>query len=82
MGLGHFDPNDPNSLKNLQNFFSPQEVDQQFRQAIRICWMMLPAERKSVDEVEKQARRIFDRIIKDMREDSDAFGPGTPPTSN
>jgi hypothetical protein len=34
----------------------------------------LPKERKTVDELEKQIRRIVDRALKDFREDADAFG--------
>ena len=77
--LGMSDPNDPKSLDHLREFFSPQHVDQQLRQAIQICWMMLPKERKSIDELELQVRRILDRALKDLREDSDAFGLGKPP---
>ena len=36
--------------------------------------MMLPDGGKTVEELEKQFRRIVDRAIKDLREDSDAFG--------
>jgi hypothetical protein len=39
-----------------------------------MCWLMLPEEGKSVDELEKQFRRIVDRALKDVREDAQAFG--------
>jgi hypothetical protein len=68
-----FDPNDPEAMRRLQSFINPQQVDQQIRQAIQFCWMMLPAEKKTVDEVEKEIRRIVDRALRDLREDSSAF---------
>ena len=56
--------------------FGPGQVDQQIRQAMHLCWMMLPEDRKTVDELERQMRRIIDRAFKDLREDTDAFGLG------
>jgi hypothetical protein len=53
--------------------FGPGHVDQSVRQAIQMCWMMLPDSRKTVAELEKQFRRIVDRAIKDLRDDSRAF---------
>jgi hypothetical protein len=38
--------------------------------------MMLPDDKKTVDELEKQLRRIFDRAVANLRDDSDAFGLG------
>jgi hypothetical protein len=35
---------------------------------------MLPEDRKTVHELEKQLRRIFDRAFRDFREDAEAFG--------
>jgi len=71
-----FDPNDPNQGDRLRSFFGPQTVDEEIRRAIRFCWIALSADRKNVDEVEKQVRRLLDRALRDLREDSDAFGLG------
>jgi hypothetical protein len=38
--------------------------------------MSLPPERQNVDEVEKEIRRIVERAIRNLREDSDSFGMG------
>jgi len=76
MAMHEFDPKDPEARKSMQAFFSPQQVDQQIRQAIQFCWMALPPDKQSVDEVEKQIRRIVDRAIRDLREDSESFGLG------
>jgi hypothetical protein len=58
----------------MRKMFGPQQVDQMVRQAIQFCWMGLPEEKRTVDEVERQVRRILDRALKDMREDAGAFG--------
>ena len=59
---------------NMGDFFGPGQVDQAVRQAIHFCWMTLPKDRRNVDEVERQIRRILDRALRDFREDSEAFG--------
>jgi hypothetical protein len=57
--------------------FGPGHVDQTIRQAIQVCWMALPKEKRTVDEVERQIRRLVDRAIKDFREDGEMFGRDT-----
>jgi hypothetical protein len=69
-----FDPNEPEQLRQMHAFFGPQQVDHQIRQAIQSCWMALPADRKTVDGVEKEIRRIVDRALKDLRDDYQSFG--------
>ena len=71
-----FDPKDPEASGRMRDMFGPGQVDQQIRQAIQFCWMMLPEEQRTVEELEKQMRRIFDRAIKDLREDVYAFKLG------
>lgn len=72
--MAFFNGDDPDMNDKFRNMFGPDHVDQQVRQAIQFCWMMLPVEKKSVDEVEKQIRRIVDRALRDLREDFDSFG--------
>jgi hypothetical protein len=67
-------PNDPDMPKKLQALLGPGQVDQMFRQAIQLCWMALPEDRRTLDELERQIRRMMDRAFKDMREDADQFG--------
>ena len=65
-----------NSEENMRELLGPGHVDQAIRQAMHFCWMMLPKEKRTVDELEKQIRRIVDRAIQDLRNDADAFGSG------
>jgi len=74
MARHEFDAGDEESFDEMRGFFSPSQVDQAVRQAIQFCWMMLPKDRRNVDELEEQFRRIVDRALKDMREDGEAFG--------
>ena len=74
--MAMFEANDPDATNKMREMFGPGQVDQQIRQAVHLCWMMLPQDRKTVDELEKQIRRILDRAFRDLREDTDAFGLG------
>ena len=78
MVLEKFDPDDPDQRERLRSFFGPHHVDQLIRQAVQVCWMALPPDKKNVDEVEKHVRRIVDRALQNLREDSAAFGVGDP----
>lgn len=69
---------DEESARNMADFLGPGHVDQAVRQAIQLCWMVLPRERKNVEELEKQVRRIVDRALADLREDSQHFGRSAP----
>jgi hypothetical protein len=60
--------------ERMAEMFGPSQVDHMIRQAVQFCWMGLPNERRSVDEVETQVRRIVERALRDFREDRRAFG--------
>lgn len=74
MALQTFDPNDEESFDKMRDLFSPAQVDQSVRQALQLCWMLLPQEKRNIDELEQQFRRIVDRALKNMRDDDQAFG--------
>ena len=74
MAYHKFNPDDEESFDKMREFFNPSQVDQSVRQALQMCWMMLPKDRRNTDELERQFRRIVDRALKDMREDGQAFG--------
>jgi hypothetical protein len=72
--MAMFERDDPEVVNKMRGMFGPGQLDQQIRQAIHIGWMMLPEDRKTVDELEKQFQRIVDRAFKDLRDDAEAFG--------
>ena len=58
----------------MSAMFGPGHVDQALRQAIQACWMALPKDRRTVDNVEKEIRRLVDRALDNLRDDVKAFG--------
>jgi len=58
----------------MAEFFGAGQIDQSVRQAVQFCWMALPKERRTPEELEKQLRRLLERALKDFREDRAAFG--------
>lgn len=58
----------------MQKMLGPQAVDQMIRQAISMCWVLIPEENRSVARVEQEIRRVVDRAIANLKEDNQAFG--------
>ena len=54
-------------------FLTPAHVDESIRQAVQMCWMVLPPEKRTVEEVERQMRRLMDRALQNFREDQQTF---------
>ena len=62
------------AAERMAEMFGPAQIDHTIRQSVPFCWMGLPKERRSVEEVEAQIRRIVERARSDFREDRRAFG--------
>ncbi len=62
------------AAERMSEFFGTGQIDQSVRQAVQFCWMALPKERRTPEELEKQLRRLLERALKDFREDRAAFG--------
>lgn len=62
-------------MRAMEGPFGP---DNAVRQAITAIWRNLPADDRSVDRIETEARRLFERALAALREDGDAFGFGGP----
>ena len=73
-----FDVNDDDAMDKMREMFGPTQIDQQIRQAIHFCWMGLPKEKRNVDELERQIRRLVDRALRDVRDDFDQFFSDNP----
>jgi hypothetical protein len=52
----------------------PGAADHALRQALAMCWAILPDNRKNVAEAETELRRLVERAIRDLREDAQSFG--------
>jgi hypothetical protein len=66
---------DPNEQRDaMRKMFGPHQVDQEIRQAIGMCWMMMPDEKRNPEAVAAEIRRIVDRALANLAEDAAAFG--------
>jgi hypothetical protein len=66
------------SFVKMRGMLGPGAVDSAIRQAITMCWMTLPDDKRNFDEVERHIRRVVDRALNNLREDGESFGlPGT-----
>jgi hypothetical protein len=63
-----------NAAERMADLFGPACIDQFIRQAIQQCWMLLPKEKRTPEELETQIRRLVDRALRDFRDDLDVFG--------
>jgi hypothetical protein len=57
----------------MRHMFGPAVVDQQIRQAISTCWMMLPEDKRTIDNVSKEIRRIVERALTNLKDDAKSF---------
>ena len=60
--------------KALGAMLGPGHLDQIVRSAIQACWMALPEERRTIDAVEHEIRRLVEPALTHLREDAEAFG--------
>lgn len=64
------------SPEGFSGMISPGEVDSKVKDAIWFCWMNAPNDKKTVEYVEAEIRRIVERTLKNLREDAKSFGIG------
>jgi hypothetical protein len=70
--LGSFDEM-PDAMRRM---LGPCTVDDMVRQAIKFCWMVAPADRKNIDYVETEIRRLTEQALNDFGEDGTDFRLG------
>jgi len=56
-------------------FQNPAHLDQSVRSAVQLCWTVLPKDRRTPEELEKQFRRIVERALRDFVDDKAQFDP-------
>lgn len=62
-----------NSGEMMRRMFGPQAVDNAIRQAISTCWMVLPDDKRTAENVEAEIRRLVDRALANFRDDAKTF---------
>ena len=78
MAMVKVGPDEQPDPDKLREFFNPGQVAQCVTQAIQMCWMMLPSNKKTMDILEREFRGIVDRSLSNMREDEKRFGADKP----
>ncbi len=68
------DPNAKDKMRNFRAMMGPGQVDQMVRQAIQFCWSLMPDDKRTPEAVGVEIRRIVERALKDLAEDTQAFG--------
>ena len=66
------DPSDEPDREKLRASLPPGQVESGIRQSIQLLWMILPADKRNIDDVEREVRRIVDRIFRNIRDDEQA----------
>ena len=64
------------SDQSMKGLMGPGAVDACLRQAIMMCWTMLPQDKRSVKHVAAEVRRLLDRALSNLQEDAEEFGYG------
>jgi hypothetical protein len=62
-----FDVNDPNARKELRELLGPDAVGRYVRNAVGLCWMLMPEEQRSQSAVESEIRRELDIALKELQ---------------
>ena len=70
-----FSEGDPDHEK-IRAFMGPGQIDASVRQTLQMLWMIMPPDRRNVDAVEQEFRRVVDRALRDLREDAERLGQG------
>jgi hypothetical protein len=62
------------SEREFREDYGPMAIDGAIKQAIMLCWMMLPKKKRNAEAVEVEIRRLVDRALTNLKEDLRAFG--------
>lgn len=64
-------------VRRMHDILGPGQIDASLRQTLQTLWVMMPPDKRNVDAVEKEFRRLVDRALRDLREDSNLFDGAT-----
>lgn len=59
--------------RHFREELGPKAVDEWLKQAVRVTWLLLPKDKRNVDELKSLMQGILDRIIRDMEKDRRKF---------
>ena len=61
-------------FEKMSSMMGPGQIDASLRQTLQMLWMIMPANKKNVEAIEQEFRRLVDRALRDFREDAESFG--------
>lgn len=64
---------DDQADREARSVIGPDAVDRCIRQAVGLCWGLLPRHRRNTREVKKEIQRIVERVLQNLDEDKEAF---------
>ena len=71
--LSEMTPDDEKAADGMRAMFGPLQVDQQIRQAVELCWNMLPSDQKNLEQLEVAMGRIVKQELAKFRETNPPF---------
>lgn len=76
MSIGQMQQGDdsPSSKADVHLQMDPAILDRAIRQSVQHCWLSLPPERRTHEELSVEMRRILDRALHDFQRDLHRYG--------
>ena len=68
MDLTSFDPNDGESLERARQVFNSEMVEDQLNKVLLICYLSLPNEEKNIRGVDREFRRVVERVLAELKD--------------
>jgi hypothetical protein len=76
MAAIRMDSSDERDYEKLRDVVGYAGPDQAVRQAIQMCWMLLPVKRRSLPAVEAEITRIVKRALANLKDDMESLSSG------
>lgn len=71
--LERVDPNDPESLARLLRERQPNAVADTIKNAVTLCWVMLPKERRTPEILGAEIHGLVESVLNEFNENRDSF---------
>jgi hypothetical protein len=67
--MATFQPDD----EAFKSILGPDAVDRMIRQAISVCWLLMPKNKRNVQNVSSEIMRVVERALQNLSEDNVAY---------
>jgi hypothetical protein len=69
---------DEQSLDSAREFFKPELVEQQLRNALLFCFLALPHDKRNLNDLEHEFRKSVERMLRELHEQGGRFSTTLP----